>query len=79
MVSKNVRRMKGFYIERFQAIGKMRGLQVIQKMEGFQVSKLYGKGEDSKFPRFQVIGLLFVWLPVCHVVFPGHPPLVKTI
>jgi len=35
-------------------------------MEGFRaVQKIEG---------FRAIGLLFVWLPVCHVVFPGHLP-----
>ena len=46
----------------------MEGCQVIREMAGFQISKI---------PWFQVIGLLFVWLPVCHVVFPAPHPRVK--
>jgi len=30
-----------------------------------------------KIKGFRAIGLLFVWLPVCHVVFPGYSPRVK--
>jgi len=44
----------------------MNDFRAIRRMKGFRAVR--------KIKGFRAIGLLFVWLPVCHVVFPGHLP-----